>query len=112
MISKPKKTYTDKGYESDSFIVNIGHAYYHDGFFNVRVRYSELFGTDLSPIKIQLGENSNNICIGKVNRTANKNGTPRIMAGVKYKNWVQENFSQGEVFKVKLINPEYIILSK
>ncbi len=98
---------------TDSFIVTIGKAYYFDGFFNVRVKHSELFGKDLSDILIQLGENSEIYCQGAyVNRTANTNKTPRIMAGKVYRNWIKENFVQGDIFKVRIIESNYIILSK
>lgn len=97
----------------DSFVVTIGKAYYFDGFFNVRVKHSELFGKDLSDIIIELGENSEIFCQGAyVNRTANTNNTPRIMAGKAYRNWIKENFVQGCIFKVRIIKSDYIVLSK
>jgi hypothetical protein len=111
-IMKPKQNNFEDGSKTNSFIVTIGQAYYNDGFFNVRVKHSELFGGDKSPIKIQLGENSNKIISGYVNRTANNNGTPRIMAGQEYTKWMKENFQQGDVFKVDMINSDYIKLMK
>lgn len=96
----------------DTFTIVIGKAYYYDGFFNVRVKYSELFGHDLTKIRIQLGENTNNLIEGYVNRTANRNGTPRIMAGKEYKHWIQKNFKQGDIFKVMIIKQDFIKLLK
>lgn len=90
----------------------MGDKYYKDGFFNVRVRYSDQFGVDLSKIKIQLGDNPNNYTIGKINRTANSNATPRIFAGPLYKKWVQAHFNQGDVFRVEVIEKDFIKLSQ
>ena len=80
--------YNDNEFE-DNFVVALGKKYYNDGFFNVRVAHCRYFGEDLVAIKIQLGDNPLNYCIGKINRTANKNKTPRIMAGLEYKYWIQ-----------------------
>ena len=103
--------YNDNEFE-DNFVVALGKKYYNDGFFNVRVKHSEFFGEHLSKIKIQLGENSSDYCIGKINRTANTNGTPRIFAGTEYKKWVQENFERGDLFHVKIIESDFIKLTK
>jgi hypothetical protein len=96
----------------NSFIVVLGKKYYEDGFFNVRVSYSEQFGGDLSKIKIQLGDNPNNYTIGKINRTANSNATPRIFAGPLYKKWIQLHFIRGDVFRVDVIEKDFIKLSQ
>ena len=93
--------------------VIIGKAYYFDGFFNIRKQFSDLFGENLSLIKIQLGENSENIIEGYVNRTANGiNGYPRIMAGKEYTNWVQKNFEKGDILKVQMTEKNFITLKK
>lgn len=103
--------YNDNEFET-KFVVALGKKYFNEGFFNVRVKHSNLFGEDLSKVKIQLGENPLNYCIGKINRTANKNQTPRIFAGKKYKNWIQENFERGELFHVEVIEKNVIKLTK
>ncbi len=102
----------EKEYKEE-IIVKIGEAYYNQRFFNIRKRHSELFAKNhLEPIKIQLGENIEEIIIGKINRTANSNGTPRIMAGTEYKNWIQKNFKMGDLFKVEFIEKDLIKLKK
>lgn len=103
--------YNDNEFEK-KFVVVLGKKYFNDGFFNVRVKHSNLFGEDLSKIKIQLGENPLNYCIGKINRTANNNNTPRIFAGKEYKKWIQENFERGELFHVEVIDKDLIKLTK
>lgn len=96
----------------NSFIVTLGKKYYEDGFFNVKVKYSDQFGEDLSKIKIQLGENPNNYTIGKINRTANSNATPRVFAGSLYKKWIQTYFKRGDIFRVEVIEKNFIKLSQ
>jgi hypothetical protein len=96
----------------NSFSVVIGKAYYNDGFFNVRVKHSDIFGEDLSKIWIQLGDNANNLIEGYVNRTANRNGTPRIMAGKKFRHWIHENFKQGDIFRVRILKSDFINIFK
>ena len=103
--------YNDNEFEN-KFVVALGEKYFNDGFFNIRVKHSNLFGEDLSKVKIQLGDNALNYCIGKINRTANTNQTPRIFAGKKYKNWIQENFKRGELFNVEVIEKDLIKLTK
>ncbi len=93
-----------------SFEVSLGKAYYNQGFFNVRVEYSELFGSDGSKIEIRLG-NEANPTSGYINRTANGNGTPRIMTGKRYTEWIQSNFRMGDVLKVDVLTPSLIRLN-
>ena len=86
------------------FRKKLGIAYFNQGFFNIGVTYSDYFGDHSSPISVQLGD-SGNIVNGYVNRTANKNGTPRIMLGKSYTVWVQENFNMGDYMDVAILNP-------
>ena len=109
---KEKRIVDTASETKDSFVVLLGKKYYEDGFFNVRVRYSEQFGDDLSQIKIQLGDNPNNYTIGKINRTANSNATPRIFAGALYRTWVKTYFNRGDIFRVDVIEKDFIKLSQ
>jgi len=106
-----KFNYNDNEFEN-KFVVSLGKKYYNDGFFNVRVKHSNLFGEDLSKIKIQLGENPLNYTIGEIKRTHNTNQTPRIYAGKKYKSWIQENFKRDDLFHVEIIKKDSIKLTK
>jgi hypothetical protein len=88
-----------------TFNILLGQAYYNQGFFNVAREQSNLFGTDNSIIEIQLGANADTTIQGYINRTANKNGTPRIMGGKELRNWIKENFKPNDVMKVDVISP-------
>jgi len=90
---------------SDTFEISLGKAYYTQGFFNVKQAYSEKFGTDKSVIEIQLGENPENLIKGYINRTANSNGTPRIMGGKTLSYWIKSKFKQNEMLLVSILSP-------
>lgn len=89
--------------------IKLGTAYYYQGFFNIRHAYTHLIAEDEEPINIQLGANDEKIQ-GFINRTANNNKTPRIMAGVPYRQWVQANFMLEDTMKVEIVSPNKIIL--
>ena len=83
----------------------LGQAYYNQGFFNVVREYSHLLGADNTTIEIQLGKESNTTIQGYINRTANKNGTPRIMGGKEFRNWIRNQFKFNDIMKVDIISP-------
>jgi len=83
----------------------LGQAYYNQGFFNVGREFSELFGADNATIDIQLGSSGDTTIQGYINRTANKNGTPRIMGGKELRNWVKNNFHPNDTMVVDIISP-------
>ena len=85
--------------------ISLGQAYYNQGFFNVVREYSNLFGSDNSAIEIQLGKNGETTIQGYINRTANKNGTPRIMGGKEFRNWIRNNFNFNDTMKVDVLSP-------
>lgn len=93
---------------NNSFEVLLGKKYYNEGFFNVSVRFSDLLGEDNSEIKIQLGNDPNNLTLGHINRMANSNGTPRIFGGRELKNWIQSNFKFADEFRVQILSPNSI----
>lgn len=93
------------------FRKKLGVAYYNQGFFNIGVEYSDYFGLHGTQILIELGED-NHVVSGYINRTANRNGTPRIMIGRPYTEWIQSIYSQGEYLTVEIKNPELLHLMK
>jgi hypothetical protein len=95
-----------------SFDIELGKTYYGQGFFNVKTEFSELFGTDKKIIEIQLGDESENIIKGYINRTANENGTPRIMGGKTLTDWIKNNFTLGELLNVKILSTIAIKITK
>jgi hypothetical protein len=92
--------------------IKLGSAYYNQGFFNINMANSGRFGNDNSTIEIQLGFKPIKIITGYINRTANTNGTPRIMGGKELKDWIQNNFQFNELMKVDIFSPVSIRLYK
>jgi len=92
--------------------ISLGRTYFNQAFFNVTTGHSNLIGTDGSAIQIQLGNNSERTIQGYINRTANSNGTPRIMGGQAYRTWIQDNFNLNEIMKVDIISPNSIRIYK
>lgn len=89
--------------------INLGIAYLKQGFFNIRQPYQHLIAGDNEEINIQLGSNGETIK-GKINRTANRNGTPRIMAGMTYTTWVNKSYELNDQMRVEIISPNSLVL--
>ena len=69
-----------------NFVLILHNTYMKNGFFNVTVEYERYFGDNDTDIKIYIG-NNDSLFNGKINRTANRNGTPRIMGKAPLKRW-------------------------
>ena len=82
-------------------------TYFRTGFFNVGVDGSNRFGANGARIEIYRGSEVMPI-IGYINRTANSNGTPRIMGGVGLRDWFQQVASIGDRMQVEVMSPESI----
>jgi len=93
------------------FEITLGEAYYNQGFFNISQEYSDLIGPDNTSIDLDLGKDAEDTIQGYINRTANKNGSPRIMGGKNLRTWIHRNFSLGEILEVGIISPIAIRLS-
>lgn len=83
-----------------TFPVSLGVAHYTNGFINITTNFEGLFPTNGMHIIVYLGGWGLNPIIAKINRTAQPNGTPRIMLGIKYTNWVQANYARGAVINL------------
>lgn len=93
------------------FKLHLHKTYYNQGFFNVTVDFDRYFGSDNENIEINIRETSQNIT-GYINRTANTNGTPRIMGGKELKEWFQTNFNIDDLIHVHILSPVSLKLSK
>lgn len=94
-----------------SFEVTLHPTYYRTGFFNVRVESAEHFGGDGEMIEIHLPGIQSPV-LGTINRTANLNGTPRIMGGTGVRDWFQRTSEEKDVVTVEILSPTAIRLSK
>lgn len=93
----------------ESFAVVLHPTYFNSGFFNVRVGDGALLGGDGETIEIYVYTRSRPI-LGTINRTANLNGTPRIMGGTTLRSWFQDNAAVNDTIKVDVLSPTAIQL--
>jgi hypothetical protein len=95
-----------------TFIFTVQNTYYNTGFFNVSVHESMLFHkVHNTKIKIFLPNQIEPI-IGHINRTANNNGTPRIMGGKPLRQWFQKTPEAMYKVEVEVRDPKEIHLNK
>ena len=78
-----------------TFKLTLHKAYYTQGVFNVPVDYDQYVrpGEGLMYLMLDGGQTIQ----GHVNRTANWNGTSRIMGRSALRDWFQGNFKQRDV---------------
>jgi len=95
-----------------TFEIILGKTYYRQGFFNVSQKFSDSFGADKAIIEILLGNDNKDSIQGNINRTANPNGTPRIMGRKGLTDWIQNNFKENDLLKVDILTNVSIKLNK
>lgn len=100
-VEKPKKEY-------QSYIFILGKSYMDRGFFNLKTAYSDCVGDDKEEITIVVGEKEN--IQGKISRTANSSGTPRIIGNKPLKLWFAKNSEVNGEIKITFINRKRIKL--
>jgi hypothetical protein len=88
------------------FRLTLQETYHRTGFFNVPINVERYFGKDAERITIYCGREKLAI-VGKINRTANTNGTPRIMGQVPLREWFQKRRAMSQL-KVSIVDPTTI----
>jgi len=86
-------------------------TYFNKGFFNVVVDYDRYVRKTVGPVRLRLGRLGIEID-GEINRTANTNGTARILGGTALRNWFQNNFEPMDTVEVDLSSQKIIVLEK
>lgn len=82
--------------------MNLPQTYHRQGFFNVPVDFDRfvLSTEGYTTITLQTSSGRQTTVQAKINRSANTNGTPRIMGGSQLRDWFQANFRVGDVVEV------------
>jgi len=93
------------------FHVDIGSTYYRQGFFNVPIAFSHHLDADGRAITIEATNLARPIA-GRINRSVNSNGTPRIMGGAPLRDWLQDNVGRGKRLQVTVLAKNRIALTK
>lgn len=94
-----------------SFTYTLVPSYWKNNWFNTNgTGPSEYIGADQSLISVHLmnPDGTELVVNGKINRTAQSNGTPRIMLNKQYHNWIREHFNEGAVVRYEILNPNEI----
>jgi hypothetical protein len=94
---------------SEAFQFVLQPTYFRSGFFNVGIDAQKHLGADGEMIELFLGDAMRPV-LGTINRRANSNGTPRIMGGVKLRDWFQEYAKEKERISVQIYSPTSIRL--
>ena len=92
-----------------TYKLTLHKTYYDTGFFNLGVDVDRFIKGENGPITLMLGE-SKQLLIGKLDRNANQNGTPRILGGPELRNWFHKKFSLKDIVDVHIIAPDKIWL--
>lgn len=92
-----------------SFTFVLQPTYYRTGFFNVGVADEGHLGSDGETIEIYIDSEPQPV-LGKINRTANTNQTPRIMGGTALRDWFQGSAAVNDVIRVDVYSPTAIRL--
>lgn len=94
-----------------AYPLTLHKTYYNQGFFNLGVSVSGYVRPSSGPAVLNAGAAKTRFSV-HVNREANANGTPRIMGGAEFRNWIQRNCSEMEVVDVEIISPGEFWLRK
>lgn len=89
-----------------TFQVTVGQTYYRQGFFNVPIDHKDHFPDHDEEIEIRLTP-----LFARVNRTANPNGTPRIMGGTGLRDWFQKRAHTDYRVRVRVLGKGCIELA-
>jgi hypothetical protein len=93
-----------------SFTVKLGTASYDYGFINPGIKVDKHIGGHGIAALIYLG-NMNDCVQTKINRTANLNGTARILGRADVSRWFQRNFKMNGLVNAVVLSPTEILLN-
>jgi hypothetical protein len=94
-----------------TYEITLGTAYWGHGYFNVDRSHDRYLGEHGSRVEIELGDSKNQI-FGRVDRNAQRNGTPRIVGNAPLKSWIQDNFEYGDQLMIEFLSPNTIRLRR
>jgi hypothetical protein len=84
-------------------------TYRDQGFFNVTVEFDGYVRPDKGPVELLLvARGTEQRVEARVNRSAQNNGTARVMGGPDLRRWFQEHYRVGERVDVDIRSPECI----
>jgi ribonuclease VapC len=94
-----------------AFPITLRKTYFTQGFFNVSVDYDRYLGPHNSSVEIWF-ENVRLMTNGVINRTAQRNGAPRIMGHTALRDCFQSRCRVGDTLDVVIESPQRIRIGK
>ena len=91
------------------FELTLDPTYYNQGFFNVLTDFDRYVRPDEGSIVLVLGNRFQEI-EARVDRSANRNGTARIMGGAPLRRWFQTRFQVLDTVSVRFEAPDRLVL--
>lgn len=88
-----------------SFELRLEKTYWSKGSFNVGVDHQRFVTMQEGPVDIFLGDSPQPIVGGRVSRSANRNGTPRIYGNKAMQVFFQRHWRIGDTVEVEFISP-------
>lgn len=107
-VVSTKKVSKKDSKEKPSYIFVMSKSYFDRGFFNVKTPYSDLVGPDKTDIHIVLADDKT--IPGKINRTANATGAPRIVGNKPLRLWLTKHSGVNKELKITFINKKKVRL--
>lgn len=104
LLSMSQDTTESKNHK---FVFVLQPTYNKMGFFNVSVNSQKFIGADSEKIELFLGDSMSST-LGTINRTANTNGTPRVMGGTKLRDWFNNNAKVMSSIEITVLSPTSI----
>lgn len=91
------------------FELTLHATYYNQGFFNVVTDFDRYVRPDEGPVVLVLGNRYQEI-EARVDRSANRNGTARVMGGAPLRRWFQTRFQVLDTVSVRFEAPDRLVL--
>jgi hypothetical protein len=87
-----------------SFQLRLEKTYWSKGFFNVGVDHQRFVTMREGPLDIFLGDSPQPIVGGRVSRSANRNGTPRIYGNKALQVFFQQHWRIADTVEVEFLS--------
>ena len=81
------------------FPLVLQRTYYAQGFFNVKRDYDRYVGAE-GDVELLLHP-PGQVVVARINRSANRNGTARVIGGALLRDWFREHHVEGAVVPVR-----------
>lgn len=93
-----------------TFPLTLHRTYYRQGFFNVASDFDRYLGEDGQEVTLLMGDGAR--IAGRVNRSANLNGTARVMGGFRLRDWFHAKCREQDRLLVEFLSTGVIRLQK